>query len=165
MTATGAREAVLVTSRAETDILGKKTERENIVTIAWHMPVSYDPLMFAIALSNKRFSHKLISKSKVFAINFMPASFKKQILFCGKNSGELVDKFGKTGLTKEESEKIDCPRINEAIAFLECEVVEEFNAGDHVVFVGKVLNSGQKKKAKRLYHLGGDKFISTKENM
>lgn len=165
MILTGAREAVLVTSKAEVDILGKKTEKENIVTIAWHMPLSYDPLMFAIALSDKRFSHKLISKSKAFAVNFLPASFKKQILFCGRNSGELIDKFEKSGLTKEDSEKIDCPRIKEAVAFLECEVVEEVKAGDHIVFIGKVLNSGQKKKAKRLYHLGGDKFISTKENI
>jgi flavin reductase (DIM6/NTAB) family NADH-FMN oxidoreductase RutF len=91
----------------------------------------------------------------------MPIELKKEVLFCGRNSGEHLDKFKETGLEKQEAEKIDCPKIKQALACLECEVVNEIEAGDHVILIGKVLNMKKNKNGKRIYQVKGDKFTTT----
>lgn len=148
---TGARQVVLVTSRHE----GK----DNIITLAWHMQTSFEPELYAVSIGKSRFSCGMIEKSKCFCINFMPASLKKEIIHCGSCSGRSHDKFGETKLEKEECEKINCPRIKEALGYAECSLVKEIDTGDHVIFVGKVLKSKILKKGKRLFHIEGDKFL------
>lgn len=153
------RQVVLVSSEAEIELLGKRMEKKDIITMAWHMPVSFEPPMYAISVGKTRFSLNLIKKSRCFAVNFMPAEKEKEILLCGTTTGQATDKFKESGFTEEECESIHCPRIKEALGWLECEVVEEIDAGDHVVFIAKVVNMKQTKEGKRLFHLGGDKFV------
>ena len=159
------RQVVLVTSEADAEILGKKSLKKNIITLAWHMPLSFEPPMYAVAVGKTRFSCSLIKKSKCFVVNFMPADRQKEVLYCGSKSGMYVDKFKESGLTDEECEKVHCIRIREALGWLECEVVEEVEAGDHIVFIGRVVNISEnpkaKKGSKRLFHLDGDKFTTT----
>ena len=157
------RQTVLVTCREEMEILGKKTLKDNIIVLDWHMPLSFDPQMYAICVGKSRFSLELIRRSGVFAVNFIPFSMKKKVIFCGRNSGKHIDKFQKAGINKMECENIDCPRIGEALAFMECEVVEEIETGDHIVFVARVVSSSEQRKGSRIYHLHGNDFTTTAE--
>ncbi|MCX6706609.1 MAG: flavin reductase family protein [Candidatus Woesearchaeota archaeon] len=155
------RQTVLITSEAEVTLMGKKVEKKNIMTMSWSMPVSFEPWMYAIAVNDECLSLELIRKSKVFCVNFMPIELKNNVLYCGRNSGRTKDKFKETGLKEEECEKIHCPRIKKALAYLECEVAEEIKAGDHFVFIGNVVNAKIKKEGNRVFHKGGDKFTTT----
>ena len=155
------RQTVLVSCRAETTLLGRELEKHNLIAVDWHLPLSFEPMMYGFAVTKKRFSYELVHTSGVFCINFMPSSLEKDVLFCGRNTGKHIDKFKETGLSIEECEKIDCCRVKEAAAFLECEVVEEVETGDHVFFVGKVVNSSLKKEAKRVFHIIDDEFTTT----
>ncbi|MCX8147448.1 MAG: flavin reductase family protein [Candidatus Woesearchaeota archaeon] len=157
------RQVILVTSEAEAEIMGKRIEKSNIMAASWHMPASFEPLMYAIAVGKQRFSYELIKKSKVFCVNFMPFSLKDKVLFCGRKSGRLIDKFKESGLTPEECEKIHCKRIKEALAYIECEVINEVEAGDHVIFIGKAVNLKLKKEGKRVFQKGGDIFTTTED--
>ncbi len=160
------RQIILVSSRSHIDIMGKEELKEDIITLAWHMPVSFQPELYAIAVGKTRFSHKLISLSKVFVVNFISFELEKEALFCGTKSGEHIDKFKESGLTKEEADNIDCARIKEAIGYHECEVVNEVDAGDHTIFIGKVVNSDLKRNTKRLFQgsssAKGREFTTTK---
>lgn len=147
---TSPRQVVLVTSRAETNILGKKQIKDDIITLAWHMPTSFQPELYAISVGKTRFSCRLIQSSKVFVVNFIDHKHAKQALACGTKSGEHIDKFKEAGFTKEEAEKIDCPRIKEALAYIELEVIQEIETGDHIIFIGKAIHSEIKKDGKRL---------------
>lgn len=158
---TNPRQVILVTSRSKVDILGKEAVKDNIMTLAWHMPCSFNPELYAISVGKQRYSHQLIHESKVFAVNFIPFSLEEKALFCGTHSGEHLDKFEAARLTKEECDKIDCCRIKEAIAYIECEVIDEIEAGDHTIFIGKVLNSSVTKHDKRLFQSIGRKFTTT----
>lgn len=154
-TYTNPRQVILVTCRH-----GKT---DNIFTLDWHSPLSFDPKLYAIAVGKTRFSHELISKSKVFAVNFMDKKYEKEIYYCGSHSGRTVDKFKETGFTKEESEKIDCPRIKECLAFFECQVIKSIETGDHTLFIAKIVNEGYKRHGKRLFHIHTNKFTTTKD--
>jgi len=152
---TDPRQVVLVSCREEMDIMGKKQVKDNIITLAWHMPVSFNPNLYAISVGKTRFSCEVIKKSKAFVVNFVPFSLKDKALICGTKSGAHIDKFEEAGLSKEEASNVDCPRIKEALAYIECEVVEEVDAGDHIIFIGKVLNSKVKREGKRLMQKAG----------
>ncbi|MBD3248999.1 hypothetical protein GF336_03060 [Candidatus Woesearchaeota archaeon] len=154
------RQVILVSTRGKvkSKFSPEEDEKDNLFTLSWHMPVSNEPQLYAISSGKERFSTKLIQESKVFAVNFMSSEFEKEVVYCGTYSGEHIDKFEETGLEKEESEKIDCPRIRQAMACLECEVVNEVEAGDHIIFIGKVINSISKKQGKRIFQMN-DRFI------
>jgi flavin reductase (DIM6/NTAB) family NADH-FMN oxidoreductase RutF len=155
---TSPRQVVLVTSRADMEMMGKEVLKEDIITIAWHMPVSFNPLMYAISVGKTRYSKKLIQRSGCFVVNFIGPELEDEMLYCGSNSGEHTDKFKETKLTKEDSEKIDCPRIKQASAYMECEVVDMIDAGDHVIFVADVVHKELKKAGKRLMQGIGREF-------
>ena len=73
-----------------------------------------------------------------------------------------LDKFEMCGLTEVEAKAVDGVRIKEASGYLECEVINEVDAGDHIIFVGKVLNSEEKSDGKRLFQKGRS-FTTTKD--
>lgn len=161
----GPWQTVLVSSRANVEDRFTKREivKDNIISVDWHMPLSHVPEMFAISIGKSRYSLELIRKSKVFVINYMPYHSQKEVLYCGTNSGEHIDKFEKAGLMKEEADSVDCARVREAIAYYECEVTHEVEVGDHILFIGHVTGSDIKEKGKRLFHLGKHAFTTTKE--
>lgn len=154
------RHVVLITSRGTATIIGKKTEKDNVMAADWHTQVSFKPLMWAVSVGKERFSAKLIDSSKCFCINFMPYSFKDNILKAGSLSGEHIDKFKEAGLEKEECEKIDCPKVKGNTGFLECEVINVIDTGDHFIYIGKVLKSDVRDD-KRLLHIEGSRFTTT----
>ena len=151
----GPRQVALVTSR--------HAGKDNIITLAWHMPTSFSPGMYAISIGRTRFSHDMIKDSGVFCVNFMHAEHRRGMEVCGSVSGSGTDKFKESGFGKEECEKIDCPRIKQSAGFLECKVVGSMETGDHTIFVGDVLNSGLRSSGERLYHITGNRFATSSE--
>lgn len=147
------RQTVLLSTRWQ--------KKDNIITLNWHMPVSLEPMMYAVSIGKTRYSLKLLRKSKVFVINFIPYDLKKEALYCGRYSGRKVDKFEKTGLIKEEAEIIDCSRVQQALGWLECKIKKEIEAGDSILFVAEVSKAHLRHNSKRLFHVFGDKFTST----
>ena len=152
-------QTVLVSCRGSAELMGRRVTKDNLIAVDWHMPISIDQRLFSIAVAKTRFSFELITSSGCFVVNFMPFSFQKEVLFCGTHSGRSVDKFRETGLAKEEAESVDCPKVKEACAQLECELVHSFDAGDHTIFVGKILKEVHKEDSQRLFHTEDEQFI------
>ncbi|MBU0756995.1 MAG: flavin reductase family protein [Nanoarchaeota archaeon] len=157
------RQTVLVTCRADVKNFGKQGVKDNIIAIDWHTPLAFNPMMYAISVGKERFSCELIKASGVFVVNFMSNANEKEVLFCGRNTGRHIDKFEATELTRDEADKVDCCKINEALAYMECEVTETIETGDHVLFIANVLGSEVRKSGKRLYHTNGNEFTTTLE--
>jgi flavin reductase (DIM6/NTAB) family NADH-FMN oxidoreductase RutF len=154
-TLTNPRQTILLTCRFK--------DRDNIMTLDWHTPLSFEPMMYAVSIGKTRFSLNLVRSSKVFVVNFMSKDFEKEILFCGRHSGKTIDKFKETGFEKEGAKTIDCPRIKQALGYLECKVLKEVEVGDHILFIARVTKADLKQKARRLFHLFADKFTTTIE--
>lgn len=136
-------------------------DKDNIITLDWHTPLSFQPMIYAISIGKTRFSLNLVKQTRVFVVNFMTKDFEKEILFCGRHSGKDLDKFKETGLEKEEAETINCPRLKQALGYLECKVFEEIETGDHILFIGEVTKADLKARGKRLFHLYEDNFTTT----
>jgi len=131
--------------------------KDNIMAASWVYPLSFDPPMFGVSVSKKRFSYSLIKRGKAFGINLASPEMREAVLVCGRKSGEQIDKFKEAKLAKEKGKIV--PLIKESPASIECELVKEIETGDHVLFVGKAANVVKRKEeSKGLYHAGGDNF-------
>lgn len=139
------RQVVLITTRHQ--------GVDNIWPIDWHVPLSFEPQLYAIAVNRAGYGTQLVAGSGVFVVNFVPASWERAILFCGNVSGRSVDKFAASGLKKEEAKSIDAPRLAEALGSLECRVQRTMDVGDHVMFIGEVTHVAHRADARRLHHL------------
>jgi flavin reductase (DIM6/NTAB) family NADH-FMN oxidoreductase RutF len=146
------KQTILVSCRNETK--GK----DNIIAVDWHMPLSKDPQLYAISIGKSRYSLDIIRESQCFVVNYMSIEQKDQVNFCGMHSGMHVDKFKECGFTKAESNTIDCPKIEEAAANLECEIIQEVDTGDHILFVARVTNSNENNSVPRIMHIGNAEF-------
>ena len=156
---TAPRSIVLVTSRS-------KDGKLNVMPMAWSMPVSQGPPLLTIAMSKRNYSHELINETGEFVLNIPTKQIIDEVNTCGSTSGRSVDKIKNTGLSISSAKTVKPPIINECIAHIECKVVDKFDAGDHTLFVGRVLAAYAEDelftefgwdltKAKPLLHVGG----------
>ncbi|MCM8831485.1 MAG: flavin reductase family protein [Candidatus Omnitrophica bacterium] len=148
-------------------------DKFTITTCAWHMPVCKDPPLLAIALAKKHFSSELILKGKEFAINIPDWELLDKVMLCGSISGRQIDKFEHANLTKLEPKHLKyTPKIAECIGNIECSLFDVKEAGDHYIFVGKVLYAQVKKqyflkdfwdtnKVNLIFHLGSKFFFKS----
>jgi flavin reductase (DIM6/NTAB) family NADH-FMN oxidoreductase RutF len=144
-------------------------ERVGIITLAWTMPVSGDPPMVGIAVSPRRFSHEIIRRSGEFAVNVPPASLLEAVWICGTTSGRDADKFAAAGLTRSAARAVGAPLVGECIGHLECRVEQAVTAGDHTVFLGRVVAADAEPASlgeevrpaglQTLHHVGGRRFF------
>jgi flavin reductase (DIM6/NTAB) family NADH-FMN oxidoreductase RutF len=132
------------------------------------MPTSIKPPLLAISLAPTRHSHTLIEESGEFVVNIPTLEILQAVYACGSLTGRSFDKFKKTNLSQMPAKKVKAPAIRECIAHLECSVDNKFTTGDHTIYVGEILEayadmgvfseSYDLKKARMLYHLGGNNF-------
>ncbi len=117
-----------------------KEGKPNVATIAWHMPVSIEPPMVAIAIGKSRHSKKFLDATGEFVLNTATEEQKAAVKLCGSVSGRRNDKFTQASLTPEPSIVVRPPTIKECASSIECKVIAAYDASDHVIYVGEVVH-------------------------
>ena len=123
--------ATVVTVRA-----GRK---RNGMAVAWGSPISFEPPIYGVSISSKRYTYGLILEAKEFVVNFLPIGARKLIAAFGRTSGREFDKFDKFGVEVEEPLKLNSPVLKAAYAAYECKLLDHRTYGDHDWFVGEVV--------------------------
>ncbi len=134
-------------------IVTGEMEKANIVTIAWVSLLTSAPPTLGISVGTKGFSGKEILKNKNFTVNIASADIMKEADFCGITSGNDIDKFEKTGLTKMESKNIPSPIIKECPLNFECKLVNSTVFGTTNHFAGEIVE----------LHMDSDKLKDLKD--
>lgn len=116
-------------------------ERPSGMIAGWNMKCSMEPALFAVSLSKKGHTHKLIQQSKEFVIAVPNKELEKEVIFFGSTHGNEVDKFNKTGIETAKSSHIKSPLIKKATINFECVLEKEVDSGDHIIFIGKILTT------------------------
>lgn len=146
--------------------------RTNFMPAAWTTPVSHEPPLCAVAIAPKRFTHDLIARSGEFGLSIPGLALAEKVRRAGDISGaDVEDKFAAVGLTAEQGTRIRAPKIAECLGHLECVVEQSVTAGDHTIFVGRIVAAFASKDAfdetwrlpgdrnlHPLHHLGGPWF-------
>ncbi|MDH5718341.1 MAG: flavin reductase family protein [Spirochaetia bacterium] len=128
---------------------------------AWNMKCSMEPPLFAVSLSKNGYTHKLIQQSKEFVIAVPNKELEEALLLFGSTHGDKVDKFTETNIETAKAEFVKSPLIKNATINYECELYKEVDAGDHIIFIGKILASYINKDKKVLLNMRreGDRRI------
>ncbi|MCI4435755.1 MAG: flavin reductase family protein [Ignisphaera sp.] len=109
---------------------------------SWVMPVSRKPPIVAVAIARTRYTYSLIARYKEFALCILGIDRAREIHAMGSVSGRDVrDKISYAGLTKARGKKVSCPIIAESLAVAECTLVNDIEAGDHNLVLGRVLTA------------------------
>ena len=131
-----------------------KTGRANPVTLGWTMIASGTPPMMAIAVASKHYSVETIRYSKCFTISYPSSDMADAALFFGSKSGRNIDKFAEFKCETIPAEVIDSILLADAVVNFECQLESETIAGDHIIFVGKIVASHiNTQPKKRLYSI------------
>jgi Conserved protein/domain typically associated with flavoprotein oxygenases, DIM6/NTAB family len=109
---------------------------------AWVSRVSWEPPLVAVALAPSRYTYQLIREFKAFAVHTVSKGLEKVAMdVFGSLSGREVDKFEVAGIRPVRAERVVAPVIPSAPLILECRLVAEYPAGDHVIVVGEVVKA------------------------
>ncbi|MDD4873626.1 MAG: flavin reductase family protein [Dehalococcoidales bacterium] len=148
-------------------------DKDNAMTIAWHMPVSKDPPMVAFVSSTEHYTYRLITESKEFGINLLPDTKSALVAAIGGSKGVDLDKFKAFNIKKDKPIKTSVPIFQDAYAALECKLVEERLYHDHSMFIGEVVAVHFKEEAilpdgtlnfekiNPVLYMGSDKYLGT----
>ncbi|OHB67329.1 MAG: hypothetical protein A2Y76_10980 [Planctomycetes bacterium RBG_13_60_9] len=129
-----------------------KDGRANPVTLGWTMFASGSPLMMAIAVAQGHYTVKAIEHSRCFTIAYPSAEMAGDALFFGSKSGRDVDKFAESNCKTEPAKQIDSVLLSDAVANFECIEESRVQAGDHVIYIGRVVAAHvNAEPKKRLY--------------
>lgn len=126
-------------------IVSGNEKEKNVMTADWVTPISYKPFILCVSISPKRYTHKLIKKYGEFVVSVPTMEMLNDVWIAGTKSG--MEKLDKMKLNFVESKKVKTMSIKEAIANIECKVIDERNYGDHTLFIGEVLNYSYNKDA------------------
>lgn len=140
-------------------------------TFSWVSPASFDPPMVAVMVSPERYTHQNLETSGEFVVNVVTKHFLDEAVYVGSVSfKDNPNKLDNSEFSLTDPKKINAPRLQEAVAWLECTVEKMVGTGDHSVVVGKIeyaevddefWEDGRflPEKAETLQHLGGNKFL------
>jgi len=103
--------------------------------------VTAEPARFAACCNKENYTAQFIQKSGTFSVSVLHEDTSSDIFGrFGYKSGKDFNKmegmqirYGETGVPIV---------LNDAIAFLECRVVQTFDVGTHLLFIGELVQSG-----------------------
>ncbi|HLF72595.1 MAG TPA: flavin reductase family protein [Dehalococcoidia bacterium] len=133
-------------------IIGSRgSDNVNAMMADWVMQVSFAPRLVAVSLERNSTTLRNLRETGVFSVNILPAAQRTlAVKFCQprdaskivgrseKHSAHVYDKL--RDVDYREGELTGCAILEAALSFLECEVHELVDVGDHTLALGRVLD-------------------------
>ncbi len=123
-------------------VLGSRDgERRNGMTINFVTQMSFDPKWIGVGVDREALTHELVHTGRVFSVNLV-----------ARDDRAIVRKFTKPVEVDLEAMTMNdfpfhdgptgAPILDQAVAWIDCEVRQEVEAGDHTFFIGEVMDAG-----------------------
>ena len=127
-----------VTSRNGKDV--------NAMVANWITQASFEPRLVVMALQKTSYTHSVIEKGRVFAINIFKSEDKEAMMPFTKGRSKKPEKMIEANYSK--APETGCPILDGATACIEFKVVDLIDVGgDHDIFVGEAVGAGILKEA------------------
>jgi len=135
------RRRVLWTMPSGLYIVGSRAgDRRNGMTANWCTQVSFDPKLLGISVEKSAVTHELITAGGVFSINIV-----------ARDDRAIVRKFTKPVEVDTEAKTLNgfafhdgvtgAPILDQAVAYLDCEVRNPVDVGGHTFFIGEIVDA------------------------
>lgn len=122
-------------------LLGSRAgERRNLMTINWVTQVSFDPKLIGVGIEKTAVTHELVTEGQVFSLSTID-----------REDRAIVRKFTKptewdpaastlNGFPVHEA-ATGAPILSQAVAYLDCEVRQAVEVGNHTFFLGEIVDT------------------------
>jgi flavin reductase (DIM6/NTAB) family NADH-FMN oxidoreductase RutF len=119
------------------------------LTVSAVSSVSLSPTLLLVCLDRASESNRCLAVSGTFAVNVLAEGTGEAIArrFAGKE-----DKFQGIGYTARET---GAPVLDDALAWMDCRVVQSLPAGDHTLYLGEVMAADAHPGTPLVYYRGG----------
>ena len=124
--------------------------RETGMLASWVQQCSFAPPQLSAAFGKDRWLLDWLTAGTTFAVNVLGEGQKQLVAHFGKGFGPGDPAFD--GLEVRRSAET-APVLLAAHAYLDCRVVDRFDAGDHVLVVGRVLGGAVLHEARPATHV------------
>jgi flavin reductase (DIM6/NTAB) family NADH-FMN oxidoreductase RutF len=112
----------------------------NAMVANWLTQASFEPRLVVLGLQKTCYTHGLIEKGRVFAVNLFNKEDEEHIKPFTKGRSKNPDKMKEVAYT--EAPETGCPVLEGAAAFMEFKVVDILDVGgDHDLVVGELVNA------------------------
>ena len=121
-----------------------KGERRNGMTLNWATQLGFDPKLLGISVEAEAFTHELITAGGVFSLNIVDLEDRA-----------IVRKFTKPVDVDLEARTLNgfpyhdgatgAPILDQAVAYVDCEVRQAVDVGGHTLFLGEIIDAGFQK--------------------
>lgn len=130
----------------------------NIMACEWTHHLSYNPGLIAVSVGPNKATVDNIRQSKEFGINLCAVDQSILSSIAGGYSGSNYDKIGalrELGFQFYHGTKINTLMVKGASLNIECNLFQETSFGDHIMFIGEVLDAiNNPEKPSLIYHDG-----------
>ena len=111
-------------------------ERRSAFTAAWVTQASFDPLLIVVSVNPQNASYDILRAGRAFTVNVLEHGQTELARRFGTSSSRDHDKLA--GVSWHAGGN-GAPVLDDALAYLECEVQDRHPAGDHELVVGRVV--------------------------
>lgn len=123
-------------------------DRPHGLTANAFMSVSLHPPLVLVSIDKKTETHSYLGIAGCFCVNVLRETHK-----------ELSDKFASKSPDKFEGvayrrEATGSPVLEDSLAWIDCEVAQTYEGGDHTLFLGKVVALGRSEGSPLLFFEG-----------
>jgi len=108
-------------------------------TVNWVTQTAFQPPLVVVGVKTDSGAHAIIKDSKVFALNMLAKDQKGQAFTFFKPLEREGNSIGGEPFRKGS---LGAPILEKAPAFVECQLVDTIEKGDHSIFVGEVKDAG-----------------------
>jgi flavin reductase (DIM6/NTAB) family NADH-FMN oxidoreductase RutF len=108
-------------------------------TVNWVTQTAFAPPLVVVGVKADSGAHAIIKESKVFALNMLGKDHKNQAFTFFKPLEREGNTIGGEAFRKGS---LGAPILEKAPAFVECQLVDTIEKGDHSIFVGEVKDAG-----------------------
>ena len=130
----------------------------NIMACEWTHHISYNPGLIAISLGITKATVENIRNNREFGINLCSTDQSTLSSIAGGYSGSHYDKVGASkelGFEYYRANKIKTLMVKGASLNAECKLFQEITFGDHIMFIGEVIDAiHNSEKQPLVYHDG-----------
>jgi flavin reductase (DIM6/NTAB) family NADH-FMN oxidoreductase RutF len=136
------RRRVLWTLPSGLYVLGSRAgAKRNLMTMNWVTQVSFEPKLLGVGIEREAVTHELVRESGAFVLNTV-----------SREDRAIVRKFTKPVEVDDGAHTLNgfpfhdgvtgAPILDQAPAFIECEVRQSVEVGNHTLFLGEVVACG-----------------------
>ncbi len=106
---------------------------------SWLMQVSVEPTLIVVALEREGVAPATVRARGAFAVSLLPSGASRLAARIGRPTAEAPHKL--RDITHRPATITASPILDDALAWMDCRIVAEYEAGDHALVTAEVVDA------------------------